>query len=440
MFRSSPAFSRRRFLQKSSVATATVALPYFISPGALRSAQSPGANDRVGIGFIGAGRRAGQLTQLPSDARIVAISDCFLPAAKKMASHFNCPAFQDYRKMLESPDVDAVVIATPDHWHTLPAVHACQAGKDVYVEKPMTLTIREGRQLVNAVRKHKRVLQTGSQQRSIPRNRLGCELVRNGAIGKVHTVIAANYESPWDCGLPEQPIPAGLDWNTWSGQTEVVAYNKDIQTPRANPGWISFRPWSGGEMTGWGAHGFDQIQWALGTSQTGPVEIWIEGDPFEPPTYTQPGSIQDGNTICSRPLVRMRYANGVIVKLEDNGQRGGGQFIGDKGTIIIDRNYLKSDPADIVIEATKGQQYGGGDNIADHLANWVECIKSRELPVADVETGHRSTTVCHLGNVARWAGRKLQWDPEQERFVGDDDANQLLSRPQRQGYEIPDSA
>ena len=136
----------------------------------------------------------------------------------------------------------------------------------------------------------------------------------------------------------------------------------------------------------------------------------------------------------------MRYANGVIVKLEDNGQRGGGQFIGDKGTIIIDRNYLKSDPADIVIEATKGQQYGGGDNIADHLANWVECIKSRELPVADVEIGHRSTTVCHLGNVARWAGRKLQWDPEQEQFVGDDDANQLLSRPQRQGYEIPDSA
>ena len=357
-----------------------------------------------------------------------------------MAAKFHCQAFQDYRKMLELPDLDAVIIATPDHWHTLPAVHACQAEKDVYVEKPMTLTVREGRQLVNAVRKYKRVLQTGSQQRSIPRNRLGCELVRNGAIGKLHTVIAANYESPWECALPEQPIPDGLDWNTWCGQTEPVAYNIDIQTPRANPGWISFRPWSGGEMTGWGAHGFDQIQWALGASQTGPVEVWTEGDPFQPPTYTQPGSIQDGNKACSRPLVRMRYANGVILKLEDIPQRGGGQFIGDQGTIIIDRNYLKSDPAEIVIEATKGQTFAGGDNIADHLANWVACIKSREMPVADVEIGHRSTTVCHLGNIARWTGRRLQWDPDKEQFVGDEEANKLLVRPQRAGFEIPDLA
>ena len=138
--------------------------------------------------------------------------------------------------MLESDEIDAVIIATPDHWHTLPAIHACQAGKDVYLEKPMTLTIREGRQLVAAVRKYQRVLQTGSQQRSIALNRLGCELVRNGAIGRVHTVIAANYESPWECALPAQEIPAGMDWDTWCGQTHVVPYHKDIQIPRANPG------------------------------------------------------------------------------------------------------------------------------------------------------------------------------------------------------------
>ena len=173
-------FSRRRFLQSTSAAAAAIAFPSFISPRALKGAERAGANERVGVGFIGAGRRAGQLTGLPSDAQIVAISDCFLPAAQKMAKRFSCQAYQDYRKMLESSDVDAVVIATPDHWHTLAAIHACQAGKDVYVEKPMTLTIREGRQLVNAVRKYKRVLQTGSQQRSIPRNRVGCELVRNG--------------------------------------------------------------------------------------------------------------------------------------------------------------------------------------------------------------------------------------------------------------------
>ena len=210
----------------------TVAVPYIIPGRALRSAERAGANDRVRIGFIGAGRRANQLTALPSDAQIVAISDCYLPAAEAMAAKHQCRAYQDYRKMLESGEVDAVIIATPDHWHTLPAIHACQAGKDVYLEKPMTLTIREGRQLVTAVRKYQRVLQTGSQQRSIALNRLGCELVRSGAIGRVQTVIAANYESPWECALPPQAIPDGLDWDTWCGQTEVVPYNKDIQIPR----------------------------------------------------------------------------------------------------------------------------------------------------------------------------------------------------------------
>ena len=439
MHRSSSSFSRRRFLQTTSVAAAAFAVPQIIPASALRSAEQAGANDRVGIGFVGAGRRANQLTGLPSDAQIVAISDCDLPAAKKMAAKFDCRSYQDYRKMLESPDVDAVVVATPDHWHILPAVHACQAEKDVYVEKPMTLTIREGRQLVNAVRKYKRVCQTGSQQRSIPRNQLGCELVRNGAIGKVHTVITANFESPWECALPEQPIPAGLDWKTWCGQTDVVPYNIDIETPRAKPGWISFRPWSGGEMTGWGAHGFDMIQWALGTSMTGPVEIWTEGEPFAPPTWTEPTDRKIGDKICSQPLVRMRYANGILLKLDDGGRRGGATFIGDKGTIVIDRNYLKSDPAEIVSEATKGMRFAGGDNIRDHQRNWVECIKSREMPIADVEIGHRSATVCHLGNIARWAGRKLQWDPEKETFVGDDQANKLIARQQRKGYEIPDS-
>ncbi len=429
--------SRRRFLQMTSAAT--VALPLIISPRSLRSAMQGAPSDRVGIGFIGAGRRAGQLTALPKDAQIVAVADCFLPAAEKMAQRFKCRAIHDYRHMLELPEVDAVVIATPDHWHTLPAVHACQAGKDVYLEKPLTLTIREGRQLVNAVRKHGRILQTGSQQRSIPRNRVGCEMVRNGAIGKLHTIIASNYESPWECALPEQPIPDGLDWNTWCGQTQPVPYHIDIQTPRANPGWISFRPWSGGEMTGWGAHGFDQMQWALDACQSGPIEVWVEDGSFQPPTYTQPGSIQAGNKACSRPLIRMRYANEVLVKLEDDAPRGGAHFVGDRGTITINRNELSSDPPEIVIEATRDMKFAGGDNLDDHMADWVSCIKSRELPVADVEIGHRSATVCHLGNIARWTGRRLQWDPENEQFVGDEEANQLVARQQRSGYEIPDS-
>jgi len=434
----SQSLSRRRFLAAAAVTATSSAIPH-VNPGrVLRAAERTGANDHVGIGFIGAGRRANQLTGLPSDARIVAISDCDLPAAEQMARKFNCRAFQDYRKMLELSDVDAVVVATPDHWHTLAAVHACQAEKDVYVEKPMTLTIREGRQLVNAVRKFRRVLQTGSQQRCIPRNQLGAELVRSGAIGNVHTVIAANYESPWECDFPAQPVPGGLDWNEWCGQTDVVPYHTDIETPRAKPGWISFRPWSGGEMTGWGAHGFDGIQWALGTDLTGPVEIWTEGEPFSPPTWTEPAAIGVGNRICSRPLVHMRYANGILMKLEDGGRRGGGQFVGEKGSITIDRDYLASDPAEIVEEAIKDRDLQAGNSTAAHLANWIECIKSREKPLADVEIGHRSATVCHLGNIARWTGRRLRWDPDKERFAGDEQANHFVARPQRRGYEIPE--
>lgn len=431
--------SRRGFLTRASLLAAAAAVPVTMPSGRLRAGGQPAANDRVHIGCIGAGRRAKDLREaLPKNARIVAIADCNLPAAEAAAAQHQCRAYRDYRQILESNEIDAVVIATPDHWHTLPAIAACQAGKDVYLEKPMTLTIREGRQLVNAVRKYRRVFQTGSQQRSIALNRLGCELVRNGAIGRIQLVIAANYESPWQCALPAQPIPAGLDWDTWCGQTEVVPYNRDIQIPRANPGWISFRPWSGGEMTGWGSHGFDQIQWALGTDDTGPVEIWTEGAPFQPPTYTQTGSIADGNKLCDRPHVRFRYANGVVVQLEDDGKRGGGKFIGDQGTITIDRNYLQSDPPEIVAEALKSGDFRTPHDTGAHLADWIACIQSRDMPRADVEIGHRSTTVCHLGNIARWIGRRLHWDPSREQFVGDDEANALVWRPQRQGFEIPD--
>lgn len=430
-------FSRRAFLASSSLAASAVSSS-FTAPHLLRAASTVSANERVGIGYIGAGRRAQQLTGLPADAHIVAIADCDIRRAESMAKKHNCRAHQDYRQLLDDEDVDAVIVSTPDHWHVLPSVHACQAGKDIYIEKPMTLTIREGRQLVQAVRKHQRVLQTGSQQRSMAANRFGCALVRSGAIGRVHTVLAANYPSPWECALPGQPVPEGLDWNAWCGQAAVVPFNNDIRISRSNPGWISFRPWSGGEMAGWGAHGFDQIQWALGKSLTGPVEVWSEGEPFEPPTYREPGSRAAGDKAGSHPTVFMRYADDTVVKL-GGGPGGGGVFQGEKGTITIDRARVVSDPPEIVADAQKKADYRPGGDTREHLANWVDCIKSREKPVADVEIGHRSTTVCHLGNIARWTGRRLKWDPEKEIFPDDTDANSLLQREQRKGFEIPDS-
>jgi len=304
--------SRRRFARRTAgLASAAVAFPYLVSKEALGAPGAPGANDRIGTGYIGIGRRSHGLMNLPLAARIVAFCDVHKGKAEKMAARKKCRAYRDYRKMLEAADVDAVIIATPDHWHALPSIHACQADKDVYCEKPLTLTIREGRAMVRAVRKYKRVFQTGSQQRSMAKNRIACELIRNGRIGKVRTVIGHNYPSPWEFKFPGQPVPKELDWDMWCGQTEPVPYHRDIYVSRARPGWISFRPYSGGEMTGWGAHGLDQIQWALRMDDSGPVELWTEGPKFDPPTYTEPATRAKGDSRCGKPTVFFRYANGV---------------------------------------------------------------------------------------------------------------------------------
>jgi predicted dehydrogenase len=310
----------------------------------------------------------------------------------------------------------------------LPSIHACQAGKDVYCEKPMTLTVREGRVLADAVRKHKRVFQTGSQQRSMDPCRYGCELVRNGRLGKIKEVHTSDFESPWECPLPGQPTPEGLDWDMWCGQTEPRPYHIELYTPRVRgheAGWISYRPYSGGEMTGWGAHGLDMIQWALGMDKTGPVEVW----PI-------PGTEKnDGVHMGPTCHVEMRYANGVVLKLNGKGPGGGGVFHGEEGRLLIDRGKCESKPESIAREPIGDSEihlYKSNH----HMQNWLDCIRSRERCIADVEVGHRSTTVCHLGNIARWTGRKLKWDPKKEKFIGDAEANALLDRPMRAPYSI----
>ncbi len=414
-------------------------MPYVVPSGLLR-ADAPGPNDRIGMAAVGIGRQGGGLANglaKSESVRFVAVADANLPRAQQWAERLGAEAYQDYRKLLERDDVDAVVTATTDNWRSLVCIHACQAGKDVYAEKPMTLTIREGRLMVEAVRRYERVFQTGSQQRSMAANRLGCELIRNGRIGKVQKVIAHNYPSPWEGALPAQPVPDGLDWDMWCGPTEIVPYNNDLYAPRANPGWISFRPYSGGEMTGWGSHGLDQVQWALGMDESGPIEIWTEGEPFAPPTYTEPESGNRGNGMCNKPKVFFRYPGDIVMEL-GNGPSGGAVFIGEKGTITIDRGKCVSNPPEIAQEpiADTDIRLYKSDN---HLGNWLECIKTREKPVADVEIGHRSATVCHLGNIARWVGRRLAWDPVAEQFAGDDEANGHLDRERRKPYELPES-
>ncbi|HEX5446586.1 MAG TPA: Gfo/Idh/MocA family oxidoreductase [Pirellulales bacterium] len=424
--------NRRQFLQVAGGAAASAfAVPTIIPRTALAAPGKPGANDRVTVGAIGVGGRASLLLeQLPEGGQIVALSDCNLPRAEafKAKKSGEWPVYQDYRKLLERNDIDAVIVGTGEFQRVVPCIHAAQAGKDIYAEKPLTLYVREGRALVEAARKYKRVLQVGTQQRSMEMNRVACELVRSGGLGKVLGVRAINYSgaeaSPVD-GLKEEPVPAGLDWNMWLNQAAWRPFNGQWM------GWMRWRDFAGGEMTNWGAHGVDQIQWALGMDDTGPVEI------------TPLSSGPNGQ-------VAMRYANGVKVEFisePGHGPMGGAVFTCEKGKIEINRNKFTSNPRDIAEGLLKKldvveEERKWSDNLALwqarwHMQNWLDCIRTREKPVADVEIGHRSITVCHLANIVRAVGRPLTWDPKSEQFAGDADANQLLDRPRREGFELP---
>jgi predicted dehydrogenase len=397
-------------------------MPTVIPARVLAAPGRPGANDRVIIGFIGTGGRSRQLMDhVPAEGRIVAICDSFrqrcLETLEQKQTDWN--TYQYYEEMFEREHLDAVVVGTPDHTRVLPCIHACQAGLDVYAEKPLTLTIGEGRTLVRFARKHQTVFQVGSQQRTMEMNRFACELVRTGGLGRIRAVAGICYTGPREYdGLPAQPVPEGNDWDRWQGPTASRPFHHTLQF-----GWMAWRDYSGGEMTNWGAHGVDQIQWALGMCHTGPVEIW----PITPGPHGKVG---------------MRYRNGVVVKYElDRGPHGGGIFTGSDCKIEINRNRFVTNPPDFVKDPPQPAQAdiweGPGWIAKPHIQNWIDCIKSRELPNADVEIGHRSITVCHLANIARQLGRRLRWDPDRERFEGDEEADTYLDRPRRKKYEFP---
>ena len=417
--------SRRRFLSNSILGAAA---PLVIPGHVFAHDGKPGANDRIAIGAIGVGNRAKLLLdQTPEAGQIVALCDCNLPKAARYAEQkkVGLPPFSDYRKLLDRKDIDAVIVATAEFQRVLPCIRACQAGKDVYAEKPLTLYIREGRALVNAVRKYNRILQVGSQQRSMAINDVACAFVRSGGLGKQLAVEGVNYPGPGKMPtepLPEEHCPKTFDWNMWLNQAAMRPYNN------AYLKWGQWKEFAGGEMTNWGAHGVDQIQWALGMSQSGPVELW----PLE-----QPGE------------VAVRYATGVVVKfIRAKAPMGGAVFIGELGKLEINRNKVTSEPKEIAAglmaklngtdEEKKWSDKTALWQARWHLQNWLDCVRSRALPVADVEIGHRSISVCHLVNITRDLGRKLAWDPVKEDFVGDEQASAKLVRARRKGFELPE--
>jgi predicted dehydrogenase len=426
-----PAFTRRDFLRRTALAAAGAsALPTLTGCQTRTTARrrTTGPNDRLQIGFIGLGGRARWILKnedLPG-AEVVAVADCFLPrldeASSQVAGGDRWHKYQDYREMFEKEKLDAVFVETTTHARVLIAIHAMQAGLDVYAEKPQSLTVSEGRTLVQAARKYRKIIQTGSQQRSMPINRYASDLVRNGAIGKVHTVITCNFQGPkiWNPKDTPNEMPAGLNWDQWCNQTPIRPYYMDLQFK-----WGELEDYDGGGqmwgVTGWGTHSLDQVQCALGTDDTGPVEIWPE-----PP----------GGRDCK---ITLRYANGTLLKLEGKNRSLddlGAIFIGDKGQIEILRGDFKTDRPELKKDAPPPTPQGNRESIP-HIENFFNAIRTRKQPHADAETGHRATTLCHLVNICRKVQRRLHWNPRTERFDGDEQANALLARPRRAGYELP---
>jgi len=385
--------------------------------------RAKGANDRVRVGVIGAGNRGNLLMdQLPEGAEIVGIADCFRKRSEESVAKrkVSWRIYDDYRELLDQKDIDGVIVSTNDHARVRCAIHAVQAGKDVYAEKPLSIYVSEGRALVKAVRKYNRILQVGSQQRSMAMNRVACDFVKNGGLGRIRLVLGVNYSAPIKIGpMPEDPVSEGFNWDMWLGQAAQRPYNRELFTH-----WMRYWDYSGGDMTNWGAHGIDQIQAALGMDRTGPVEFWPLQDAPE-------GS------------VAFRYSTGTEVRLElpVGDLQGGAMFIGEKGRIEITRNAFRTDPPNMIKELPPAEEVEKWKRAQwqakYHMQNWLDCMKSRATPLADVEIGHRSISVCHLANLARQLNRKLHWEPESERFTVDAEANDRLTRTPRKGYEIP---
>ena len=382
----------------------------------------------IGVGTMGRGHLGGFLGM--GDVQVVAVCDVVAERredarrrvdaqyakGKKNTEGKVCSVYTDFRELLAHKDLDAVVIATPDHWHAIPCILASRAKKDIYCEKPLTQNIAEGRAIVKAVAASKVIFQTGSQQRSEFNNhfRLAVELVRNGRIGKVKTVNIGVGNPSKPCDLPTQEIPKGTDWDIWLGPAPERGYN-EILCPKGVhnhfPAWREYRDYAGGGVADMGAHHFDIAQWALGMDESGPVSIL-------PPEKNNRG-------------LKLVYANGVEMI------HGGDidcEFIGENGTIRVWRHKIESTPGE-VLKTPIGEKEWHAYPANNHKRNWVECVRSRRQPICVAETGHRSATVCHLTNIGYQLRKNLRWDPVKEQF-DDAEANKLVSREPREKWKI----
>lgn len=433
------AISRRRFIGTTAVGMAGIAM---FSP--LLSCKKKPENQDLKLGFIGMGQQAMFLLngfmQIPG-VKVVAGCDVYgvkrQRFEQRVKAHYanagvqaEVKTFEKYQDLLKQPDIDVVVIATPDHSHAMIAIAACKAGKDVYLEKPLTFTIKEGQELVKAVRENNRILAVGSQQRSDPNFQHAVQLVQSGALGhidKIHAYVGAP-PTPYD--LPEEPIPADLNWDLWLAcLPNYIHFNHQLNPPiTVNPpqdeqlwgAWRWYKEMGGGFTTDWGAHMFDIAQWGLGMDNSGPVEISPIGDGTQ--------------------FMQFVYANGTVMTSEpfDEAMTKGVKFIGKDGWIEVSREHFKASDDKYLPPASTETDAGPYETKIPHQLDFIDAVKNRRDPVVPVETGHRSCTVCTLGNIACELKRTIKWDPATESFVDDTDgaATKMLHYQYRDGWTL----
>jgi predicted dehydrogenase len=436
--------TRRNFLKKSALsASVAFGMPYIIPS---ISQGNYNSSDKINFGCIGVGRMGrGDMRDILhfEDAQIIAVCDVdswrLKNAQAQVENHYSnqqksgrykgCTTYLDYRELLQREDIDAVLIATPDHWHTLPAIQAAKAGKDIFLQKPLTLTIPEGRILSDTVHRYMRILQVGSQQRSDFKFRFAAELVRNEYIGQLHTVKVGFGKDPFTGVHPVTPVPEELAYDTWLGPAPFEPYIEQRVHPQKSynrPGWLRTSDYCCGMITGWGSHHIDSAHWGMDTEYTGPVEIdaWAE--------YSK-GGVWD---VHGAFRIEYTYANGVKLICADNAQnKQGVVFEGTEGWIHVKRGFIDAFPKSLleVVISPNEIQFHKSNN---HKRNFMECIRSREKPVAPVEIGHRSASACILGYIAMKLQRNLKWDHEKEQFINDPAANRMLTRSYRSPWYV----
>jgi len=442
--------SRRDFLRNLAAASAALSVPTLIHGDALGLGDRPAPSKRIVMGSIG----VGGLNPLGHDnqgsvllksflsrreVQVAAVCDADAPhrqrAQRYVEEHYGkaaaggtskgCAAYRDFREIIRRRDIDAVLIALPDHWHCIPVIMAANARRDIYAEKPLALTVPEGRAMVEAVRRNGVVFQTGSQLRSVPFMRRGCELVRNGRIGKLHTVRAVFAASPAIGPQPEMPVPEGFDYDLWLGPAPKAPYT----VKRCHFNWRWIWDYSGGQVTDHGAHYCDLAQWGHGTERTGPVEVEGRG------VFPQRGLFNAATSYH----IEWTYGDGVKLIGDEKGREVVCvTFEGTEGWVHIG-SRLEAEPKSLLTSVI-GPKESRLPDVNDHHGNFLECIRTRKTPLAPIEEAHRSATICHIGNIAMKLGRKLRWDPAAETFLDDAEANRMLSRPMRSPYTLKEMA